>query len=42
MSLGKKVYRNSSGELSHNEIKAIKKNLDHPYDDHFIILVRKK
>ncbi len=42
MSLAKKVYRNSLSELSYDEIKAIKKNLDHPYDDHFIILVRKK
>lgn len=42
LSLGKKVYKNSFHELSHSEIQAIKKNLAHPYDDHFVILVRKK
>lgn len=42
MKLGTRLYRNSLSELSGSEIKAIKKNLGHPYDDHFVILARKK
>ncbi len=42
MSLGKKLHKNRTIELSHAEIKAIRKKMDHPYDDHFVILVRKK
>ena len=42
ISLFKKLHTNRRIELSHNEIKAIRKNLDNPYDDHFVILVRKK
>lgn len=42
MSLGKKLHKNRHIELSHAEIKAIRKKMDHPYDDHFVILVRKK
>lgn len=38
----KNAYRNSHTELSKSELEAIKKNLDHPYEDHFAILVRKK
>ena len=42
ISLFKKLHTNRHIELSHNEIKAIRKDLDDPYDDHFVILVRKK
>ena len=42
MSLGKRLHKNRTIELSHTEIEAIKKKMDHPYDDHFVILVRKK
>ena len=42
ISLFKKLHTNRHIELSHAEIKAIRKKLDHPYDDHFVILVRKK
>ena len=42
ISLFKKLHTNTRIELSHTEIKAIRKNLDDPYDDHFVILVRKK
>ena len=42
ISLFKKLHTNTYIELSCNEIKAIRKNLDDPYDDHFVILVRKK
>jgi len=41
VSLFKKLHTNRHIELSHTEIKAIRKNLDDPYDDHFVILVRK-
>lgn len=41
ISLFKKLHTNTHIELSHNEIKAIRKNLDDPYDDHFVILARK-
>ena len=41
MSLFEKLHTNTHVELSHNEIKAIRNNLDDPYDDHFVILVRK-
>ena len=41
ISLFKKLHTNTHIELSHNEIKAIRKNSDDPYDDHFVILVRK-
>ena len=42
ISLFKKLHTNRHIELSHTEIKAIRNNLDDPYDDHFVILVRKK
>ncbi len=42
ISLFKKLHTNTHIELSQAEIKAIRKNLDDPYDDHFVILVRKK
>ena len=42
ISLFKKLHTNTHIELSHSEIKAIRKNLDDPFDDHFVILVRKK
>lgn len=41
ISLFKKLHTNTKIELSHTEIKAIRKNLDNPYDDHFVILARK-
>lgn len=40
--LFKKLHKNRSIELSNNEIKAIKQNLDNPFDDHFVILAQKK
>lgn len=42
ISLFKKLYKNRLRELSHNEIKAIRLRKEHYYDDHFVILVRKK
>ena len=42
ISLFKKLHTNRRIELSHNEIKAIRNNLDDPYDDHFVVLARKK
>ena len=42
ISLFKKLHTNRHIELSHTEIKAIRKKLEDPYDDHFVILVRKK
>ncbi|MBI2996698.1 MAG: class I SAM-dependent methyltransferase [Candidatus Melainabacteria bacterium] len=41
ISLFKKLHTNTLTELSENEIKAIRKNLDSPYDDHFVILAKK-
>lgn|SRR3989338_8222899 len=41
ISLFKKLHTNTKIELSHSEIKAIRNNIDDPYDDHFVILVRK-
>ena len=41
ISLFKKLHTNTHIELSHTEIKAIRQNLDDPYDDHFVILVKK-
>lgn len=38
----KKLHKNTPKELSHIEISAIRKKLDTPYDDHFIILAKKK
>ncbi|MBI3591222.1 MAG: class I SAM-dependent methyltransferase [Candidatus Melainabacteria bacterium] len=42
ISLFKRLHTNTHIELSHTEIKAIRNNLDDPYDDHFVILVSKK
>ena len=42
MKLFKKLHTNTQIELSHTEINAIRKKLDDPYDDHFVILVRKR
>lgn len=42
ISVSENAYRNSHTELSKRELEAIKKNLDHPYEDHFIVLVKKK
>ena len=42
MSLFEKLHTNTHIELSHTEIRAIRNNLDDPYDDHFVILVKKK
>ena len=42
ISLFKKLHTNTHIELSHNEIRAIRENLDDPYDDHFVILAREK
>lgn len=42
IALFKKLHTNTTKELSQNEIKAIRKNLDDPFDDHFVILARKK
>ena len=42
ISLFKKLHTNRQLELSHNEIQAIRKDQDDPYDDHFVILARKK
>ncbi len=42
MMLRKKLHKNLPIELSYAEINAVKNNLDTPYEDHFVILVRKK
>lgn len=42
ISLFRKLYINKLTELSYNEIKAMREKQEHPYDDHFVILARKK